>query len=45
MAAHIQPAGLADEGIAGETVAPPDPPPAQVRLRRRDRRCSRSSRS
>jgi multiple sugar transport system permease protein len=23
MAAHIQPAGLADEGIAGETVAPP----------------------
>src|SRR3954454_14599888 len=23
MAAHIQPAGIADEGIAGETVAPP----------------------
>ena len=45
MAAHIQPAGLADAGIAGETAAAAHPPQAQVRLRHRDRRCSRSSRS
>ena len=43
MATHIQPEGLSDKGIAGETVAPPVRKRAQVRLRRSRSSCSRSS--
>ena len=43
MATHIQPAGLADKGIAGETATAAGPAPPQARLRDRDRAARRSS--